>query len=213
MNSVRKALSSCTVLWRVALIGFVALTFSLVSITTASAQAIDTVGPVIELEELAEGEADFTQVFTVQIVDDVSLKDATLYYRREGQLPFTPAPMEALGDTGYFSVSIPTDNSDLRTIEYYVQARDEAGNRTVSGFAFDPYQRRLKASSKISTSSATEQSVVLTPAPQQQEQAPSILKNRWVQVTLGVLAVGVLASMANSGGSDSQVVPLTFNLQ
>lgn len=213
MNSVRKALSSCTVLWRVALTGFVALTFSLVSITTASAQAIDTVGPVIELEELAEGEADFTQVFTVQIVDDVSLKDATLYYRREGQLPFTPAPMEALGDTGYFSVSIPTDNSDLRTIEYYVQARDEAGNRTVSGFAFDPYQRRLKASSEIATSSATEQSVVLTPAPQQQEQAPSILKNRWVQVTLGVLAVGVLASMASSGGSDSQVVPLTFNLQ
>ncbi|MFK8077217.1 MAG: hypothetical protein AB8B84_11570 [Granulosicoccus sp.] len=213
MNSVRKALSSCTVLRRVALTSLVALILSLVSFTTASAQALDTTGPVIELEELAEGEANFTQVFTVQIVDDVNLKDATLYYRREGQLPFTPARMQALGDTGYFSVSIPTDNTDLRTIEYYVQARDEAGNRTVSGFAFDPYQRRLTASSKISTSLATEQSVVLTPAQQQPEQAPSIFQNRWVQVTLGVLAVGVLASMASSGGSDSQVVPLTFNLQ
>lgn len=213
MNCVRTALSSSPALWRLVMTCIVALTFTIVSLATASAQSIDTVGPVIELEELVQGEADFTQVFTVQIVDDVQLKDATLYYRRQGQLPFTPAPMEALGDTGYFSVSIPTDNTDLRTIEYYIQARDEAGNRTVSGFAFDPYQRQLKASSQLPSVSETEPSVVLTPAPQQQDTSPSIFKQRWVQVTLGVLAVGVLASMASSGGSDSQVVPLTFNLQ
>ncbi len=213
MNVVRPARSSCGVAKRRLLASFVALLFSVISLTSASAQSIDLTGPVIELEELADGEADFTQVFTVQIVDDVLLKDATLYYRREGQLPFTPAPMEALGDTGYFSVSIPTDNTDLRTLEYYVQARDDAGNRTVSGFAFDPYQRTLQASSKISSTETPEASVVLTPVTSNEEAAPSILQKRWVQVTLGILAAGVLASMASSGGDDSQVVPLTFNLQ
>jgi hypothetical protein len=179
----------------------------------AFAQTIDTVGPVIELEELTQAEADQTQVFTVLIAEDVLLRDATLYYRREGQLPFTPAPMQALGDTGYYSVSIPTDNTDLRTIEYYLQARDEAGNRTVSGFAFDPYQRQLQPSSKITTSPATQTTVQPTASPSQEPDVPPIFKQRWVQITLGVVAVGILASMASSDGGDSEVVPLTFNLQ
>ncbi len=110
------------------------------------AQETDTVAPIIELEELEDGVADRSQVFTVLIAEDVGLQDATLFYRREGQLPFTAAAMQPLGNTGFYSVSIPTDNSDLRTIEYYLQARDLAGNRTVSGFAFDPYRRTLQPS-------------------------------------------------------------------
>ncbi len=171
------------------------------------AQPVDITAPVIELEELAEGVADRTQVFTAQVAEDNALDSVTLYYRREGQLPFTPAPMEALGDTGYYSVSIPTDFTDLRTIEYYVQAIDATGNRTVSGFAFDPYQRTLAASgTPISTSQNT-------PAEPSQENRIPLLKRRWVQVTLGVLAVGVVASLVSDDGDDSEVVPLTFSLQ
>ncbi len=178
------------------------------------AQGIDTQAPVIELEELTDGVADLTQVFTVQIAEDGQLKDATLYYRREGQLPFTPAPMEALGSTGYFSVSIPTDATDVRTIEYYVQARDEAGNRTVSGFAFDPYKRFLSASpNTLSTGTDATAPVLAVPVAGQAGAKPPLLKRRWVQITLGVLAVGALASLAGDDGEDSEVVPLTFNLQ
>ncbi|MFT6301385.1 MAG: hypothetical protein ACJAY2_000565 [Pseudomonadales bacterium] len=179
----------------------------------AFGQNVDTTGPVIELEELAEAEADQTQVFTVLIAEDVLLLDAILYYRREGQLPFIPAPMLALGDTGYFSVSIPTDNTDFRTIEYYVQARDDAGNRTISGFAFDPYQRRLQPSSKISASPAVQATVQPIPTPLEKANTPPILRQRWVQITLGVVVVGILASLASSDSSNSQVVPLRFNLQ
>lgn len=174
------------------------------------AQSVDTVAPIIELEELTEGIADRSQVFTAQVAEDNTLSDVTLYYRREGQLPFTPAPMEALGATGYYSVSIPTDFNDLRTIEYYLQAIDATGNRTVSGFAFDPYQRQLSApATPISTSS------IDTPVVQQapSEKVP-LLKRRWVQITLGVLAVGAVASLVDDGGGeDSEVVPLTFSLQ
>ena len=171
------------------------------------AQPVDSVAPIIELEELTEGIADRSQVFTAQVAEDNTLDDVTLYYRREGQLPFTPAPMEALGTTGYYSVSIPTDFNDLRTIEYYVQAIDTTGNRTVSGFAFDPYQRTLSAPATPITTN--ERSV---PEQSTDNRLP-LLKRRWVQITLGVLAVGAIASLASDDGEDSEVVPLTFSLQ
>jgi len=208
----KEQVSSCSTMLR-RLISIVAATafLGIAGTMPAYAQGADTFAPVIELEEMAESVADRTQVFTVQIAEDVLLKDATLYYRREGQLPFTPAPMDPLSDTGYFSVSIPTSTTDLRTIEYYVQARDEAGNRTVSGFAFAPYKRVLTASVDIKPieSSSSTKSLAEPPGVN-----PPLLKRRWVQITLGVLAVGALASLASDeGGSDSEVVPLTFNLQ
>jgi hypothetical protein len=212
MNGIRATRSSKSVLQHLFVLCLLALSLSVYSMKPAFGQNIDTVGPVIELEELVEGEAGQTQVFTVLIAEDVLLRDATLYYRRAGQLPFITAPMQALGDTGYFSVSIPTDDTDLRTIEYYVQARDDAGNRSISGFAFDPYQRRLQPSSKISANAATQATVESIPTPSEEANTP-ILRQRWVQITLGVVALGILASLANSDGGDSQVVPLTFNLQ
>ncbi|ASJ75430.1 hypothetical protein [Granulosicoccus antarcticus] len=200
------------------------LVLSLVAIP-GQAQEIDpetdSLPPIIELEQLTEGVADRSQVFTVQIAEDRELQDATFYYRREGQLPFTPAPMEALGNTGYYSVSIPTDRSDLRTIEYYVQARDLSGNRTVSGFAFDPYRRTLQPSIDPLQSSDSSGNAQIrsqtdgapTTSPRKAGNDSPLLQRRWVQITLGILAVGVVASLAQDDSEDSQVVPLTFNLQ
>jgi len=167
MTSVTMTRSNSRFLKRLVWICTLMLAVPVMLINVAFAQSADTVGPVIELEELAEAQAGSSQVFTVLIAEDVALKDATLYYRRAGQQPFTPAQMEALGETGYFSVSIPTDSDDLRTIEYYVQARDEAGNRTVSGFAFDPYQRQIEPSTEI-VQQANEATVVAPEAPTQQ---------------------------------------------
>lgn len=179
------------------------------------AQGADTDPPLIELEELAEGIADRTQVFTAQVTENNDLAGVTLYYRRAGQLPFTPAPMQALGATGYFSVSIPTDFNDIRTIEYYIQAQDEAGNRTVSGYAFDPYQRTLSPSPEPIASAETPSadSAISTSAASAPEPSQPLLKRRWVQVTLGIVAAGVIASAVQDSGDDSEVVPLTFNVQ
>lgn len=181
---------------------------SLVSVTT-NAQAVDTVAPVIELEELKESVADRSQVFSAQVREDNILEEVTLYYRREGQLPFSRATMKALGSTGYYSVSIPTDFNDLRTLEYYIQAVDATGNRTVSGYAFDPYQRTLTAPASSLSSSNRE----LSQAQDSQGSGTPLLKRRWVQIALGVLAVGVIASVVDDDSGDSQVVPVTFSLQ
>lgn len=178
--------------------------------TVSLAQTIDTNAPVIEVEELQDSPVDLSQVFTALIADDVQLKDATLYYRRAGQQAFKSLPMEPLGSTGYYSVSVPTSVTDLRAIEYYVQARDEAGNRTVSGFAFDPYQRNLHTSAD---SLARQTASPAQSAPTQPADTIPLLKQRWVQITLGVLAVGALATLASDDGADSQVVPLTFSTE
>ncbi|MGQ7843429.1 hypothetical protein ACUNV4_03050 [Granulosicoccus sp. 3-233] len=177
------------------------------------AQSPDTTAPLIEVEELNDVVADRTQVFTVRVEEDNELQEVTLYHRRAGVLPYTAAPMQPVGETGYYSVSIPTDYLDLRTIEYYVKAGDQNGNRTVSGFAFDPYRRTLKEATFPLPAADSSPLALETPASQADETTPPLLQRRWVQITLGVLAVGVLANLASDSGEETRIVPLTFTLE
>jgi len=171
----------------------------------------DTRSPVIELEALAESQADLAQVFTAQVADDRVLQDVILYHRRTGQQPFAKLIMEQIGDSGFFTASIETDPSDLRSIEYYVQARDEGGNRTVEGYAFDPYTRVIIPNEEVIAST------VAAPEPTSPTVATttSTGKIRWWHVALGVLAAGAVASAASGGSSsndDDGTVPLTVTL-
>lgn len=183
--------------------GFLGLVLLAVVANPAIAQNVpDTEPPIIEIEALTESVADNTQVFAAQIAEDRVLLDAILYFRRQGQDSFTGVEMSPLGDTGYYSVSIETDPRDLRTIEYYVQARDESGNRTVSGFAFDPFQRELlPATTRITQSGGTSNGTTSSGANTPSEPITPAYKRPWVQIALGVLALGVLASAAGGGGS------------
>ncbi len=183
-----------------------ALSLSLTHATLTLAQSSpDTRSPVIELEAVAEAEAEQTQVFTAQVADNRIIKDVILYYRREGQQAFTPVPMSAIADSGYYTVSIETDPTDLRAIQYYVQARDEGGNRTVEGYAFDPYTRVL-----------IENKTVISTAPAVVADTPATSGGvRWWQVALGVVLVGAVVGAASSGGSSSSGeggVPLSVTL-
>ena len=176
----------------------------------------DTTPPVIDLEELADGVADNSQVFTVQITEETELQGATLFYRRNGQEPYTEAPMQPIGNSELYTVSIDTDPTDLRPIEYYIQARDTAGNRTVSGFAFDPYSRSLTPSLAIRSRPQAAQDADIEPEIAPIATSKPFYKRRWFQVTLGVIAVGALASTLASGGGDdedTQLVPVTINLE
>jgi len=184
----------------------IALSLSNATVTLAQSSP-DTRSPVIELEAVAQSQADSSQVFTAQVVDDRLLKDVILYHRRDGQQAFSPTPMTPLGDSAYFTASIPTEPDDLRAIQYYVQARDEGGNRTVEGYAFDPYTRVLIANS----------AVISTPEPVPAAQTETSSGIRWWHVALGVVLVGAIASAAggsSSGGGSSGdgTVPLTVTL-
>lgn len=187
--------------------------------------SLDTNAPVIELNPIAEIQADTSQSFTAQVVDNVQLKDVALYYRRSGQVPFASAMMTRLGQSAYFTVSIDTDPDDLRSIEYYIQARDESGNRTVEGFAFDPYTLViLPSEAPLSAANTSEPSQTTTAIASPPAEKKSLLgglsldKVRWWHVAGGVLLAGAVATLANSGGSSGSstssgdTVPLTINL-
>ncbi len=173
----------------------------------------DIQAPIIEIEAVLEADAGATQAFTALVADDNTLKDVTLYHRRAGIQAFERANMLPLNTTGFYSVELDTDPTDYRTIEYYVQARDEGGNRTVSGFAFDPYQRVINP---IDTAATAQ--VISRPTVTSVEAAPEVesaSRIKWWAVALGVLLVGaVAASGGGSGGSsdDPGRTELTINL-
>lgn len=181
--------------------------------------------PVIEIEALDEVAAAASQVFTAQVVDDRGLRDVRLYHRRAGKREFESVPMLPVGRSAFHSVTLDTDPADLRTIEYYVQARDGGGNRSVEGFAFEPLVRRL---TPAVDSGLARVPVTKVPAsarvsgPTARDAAPSSGSPvRWWHVALGVVAAGTLAALAGGGddGASSDgaaisgpTVPLTINL-
>ena len=195
--------------------------------TLSSAQSttdgtFDTQPPLIEFEAVNESPADITQVFTALVVDNVMLQDVTLYHRRAGQRHFTATTMTVIGATGYYSASITIDPADLRAIEYYLQARDTVGHRTVNGYAFEPHVRHLfpdpdAPPAAVSTtgvgdtiSRPTERAAVAT----HEQFVPADSRRRWLMVGLGVLAVGALASLSDGGNSsqDDGTVPFSIDI-
>ena len=189
--------------------------------------AADVEPPVIELEALGESTAAESQVFTAQVVDDIGLRDVLLYHRRAGDVPFRSAPMRPVGTSAFHSATLETDPADLRDIEYYVQARDGGGNRSVAGFAFEPFVRRLSpgALARVPVTSVPADRRTGGPVARTAPgDGPAIgTKVRWWHVALGVVAVGSLAALAggDGGGSDgaelpagdgSPTVPFTINL-
>lgn len=186
---------------------------------------VDTEAPVIEFDELETALAGRSQVFTVQIAEESELADATLYYRRSGEQGYEAIPLRPLGSSGFYSASITTDPKDLRTIEYYLQARDAAGNRTVSGFAFDPYSRSLNAPQQAPR--VTQAPLQVEPIEVPSDEPPAVetpttptfatrqpfYKRRWVQVTAGVIVVGLVANSLVADGEDTRLVDVTFNVE
>lgn len=194
----------------------------------AIAQTVpDIEPPKVTLEVVESSPADLSQVFTLQASDDIGLGDVSLHYRRNGENAFTRVLMQPIGDTGYFSVAVDTDPNDLREFLYYVQALDLTGNRTVEGFAFDPFVRTITESDVTAITQQTNPAPAATDSPAaavvvaktaSDTVQPEVNNTRrWIYVALGVLAAGALASQlgGSSGGGESTdpsgnpAVPLT----
>ena len=198
----------------------IVLTITQTGFSPVMAQAApDVESPIIELEAVLEATAGETQIFTALVADDKQLKDVTLYHRRAGRQAFDRAAMLPLGTTGYYSADLPTDPTDLRPIEYYVQARDQGGNRSISGFAFDPYQRIISAG-ETAVEPVAEQPTPAKPI------APTTVTNidvaptpekkssnrKWWGIALVVLVGTVLASSGSSSSNDPARTELTIHL-
>ncbi len=179
----------------------------------------DIQSPIIEIEAVVEADAGNTQVFTALVADDRLLKDVTLYHRRAGRQAFDRAVMLPRGIAGYYSVELATDPADLRSIEYYVQARDQGGNRSISGFAFDPYQRMINANNtqaeplaELTTATEPVARATATPidvAPKPEKKSSN---TKWWAIGLAVVVGAVVASSGGSSSDGPARTDLTINL-
>ncbi len=206
--------------WRSLAVSLV-LTLLLHPVMDANAQVADAKPPAIVIEAVKEAPAARSQVFTATITEEGELEDVTLYYRRKGQVPYTAIPMQPIAGSNYFSAKVDTDIDDLRAFEYYIQARDAKGNRSVSGYAFEPIIRELLPASDSTAGEDKRTAISRTPNDSQAAPDPLVKPESksgsgiktW-HIVLGVLATGaVIAATSDSDSSSSEnTVPLTINV-
>lgn len=188
MSSLRRPIA----FW--AAIAHLLMSTLLVYPNAALAQAPDGEPPGIEFERIDEGVRGETQVFSAIVTDEVGIDRVSLHYRLGDTDPYTTVPMQPLVGTDIFTASVETAGTDESVLQYYIEARDGAGNRSIQGFAFDPIERALVDES---------QTLAAAPVPVEAPEAESMSTGRKVLYgVLGVLAVGALAAAAGGGDSD-----------
>jgi len=147
---------------------------------------LDVDPPLIRHEVVPEAPAAFRQLFNAEVTDDRALASVTLFWRFEGEDRYQPVEMTAVPDSPAWSARVPTSDLESRAIEYYLQARDTGGNRTVRGFAFSPLVRTIRSDRPLAT-----------PV----ESAPAtVARSRVIYYVLGALTIGLVAGFVSSGG-------------
>ncbi len=168
----------------------------------AQIDELDLEPPLIEHEVLAEAEAAPRQSFVAQVVDDRELASVRLYWRLSGQGAFDRLPMTRVSGSSTWLARVPTDPEEARDIEYWIEARDAGGNRTVRGFAFNPLVRRIVSAPLAARApgrprDARRDSGNGTPSGTPAEPESD---RRALWVVLGAVGVAVLVGLAASGG-------------
>jgi len=173
----------------ISLLAAIALAITSLTLPIAHSQSDsqDYEPPLIEHEVIDSADAAFAQEFTANVVDDKALAEVLLFYRFVGDEAFVSIPMTQVASSSVYTATVETDINDPKSIEYYIQARDEAGNRVVKGFAFNPLLRSIPDGNGAAPSSAANEPQAST-------------GRRWLYIGLGVLAVGAIAAAAGSGG-------------
>jgi len=170
--------------------------FQYVQFQSDSLTPIDVDPPLIEHEVTAQAEADIRQTFVATVVDDGELDSVIFFYRFAGETNFTRYVMAPLSASSTYTAQIPTEPKNYTAIEYYIQARDLSGNRTVRGYTFSPLVREILPASKAGATGpqATVGGVVVG------DKNSTSGISKILYVVGGVLVLGILAGVSSSGG-------------
>jgi len=171
---------------------------SLVGVPSSVLAQSDGEPPSISLERIAEGVRGETQVFSATVSDDFTVESVTLRFRFGDDTVYRAMPMQPLKGTDIYTASVETTDTDEDVLQYYVEARDGAGNRSIQGFAFDPIERRLIEPERPLAPAA---GVASAPEPLRTDGMST--GRKVLYGVLGVLAVGAVVAAAggDSGGS------------
>ncbi len=167
----------------------------------AQAQAQDG-PPVIDLQIVETGSLGDSQVFSATVTDNDQVANVELYFRLAGESAYGNTPMLAIPGTSIFTVTLDIKTAEETAIEYYVSASDSAGNRSVTGFAFDPLVRVLMPSEPLADATDPVLSAQTASEPVTAPSTSGISTGRKILYgALAVIAVGAIA-VAVSGGGD-----------
>ena len=156
---------------------------------------IDVEPPLIEHDVNDEAEADIRQNFVATVVDDEELDSVLFFYRYAGETSFSRYLMMQVSFSSTYIAQIPTDPDSYTPIEYYIQARDTSGNRTVRGYVFSPLVRNIVPRVAV----ADKADAMVGTAGQVPEKVTRELPKA-VYIIGGVLLLGLIASAASSSG-------------
>jgi len=172
-----------------------------------SAEEFDMEPPLIEHEVVTESDAAQSQPFMATVVDDQKLKTVTLFHRRAGETSYTPELMNRLSTSSTWMARIETDASDGRDIEYYIEARDESGNRTLRGFTFSPLVRQILSTSVLADNEQSGTAPKASSGAEAVAVPASRSRKKTLYYVLGAVGVAVVAGLAlgqqDDGGGDA----------
>ena len=162
----------------------------------ASAQVADTEPPVlIHRQADSAGIAGELQTFLARVSDDFEVESVTLYYRQSDAGEFTQISMRALFDSlDEYMIAVETRESAYEGLQYYIEARDSAGNVTNRGFESAPIILPLEPAAVVADNRPVTEAVATQPSAQQSGGFNS--RN----ILLGLGALVLLGALAGSGG-------------
>lgn len=132
-----------------------------------------------------------SHTFSATVTDNVKVKSVDMFYRVSGESEYKRLKMRKTGDTSdEYTITLDSDILAEPGIEYYIQAVDVSGNSLLHGYSFSP----LKVAIGAQPVNTTDAEVVSA--------KPEESSYKWLWITLGVLAVGAIASGGGGGGGD-----------
>jgi len=139
------------------------------------------------------------KTITANVTDNIAVQSVILFYRTIGVTQYDRLGMQRTPGSDDYAVEIT--GLEYPGIEYYIQATDMAGNTLLNGYSFSPLVVSVTApllddgGSNIADGNTTADLSNTTPV-------PSIWRNKWVWIGLGVLATGAAIAASDSGGGN-----------
>ena len=132
---------------------------------------------------------------SVQVTDNVAVKQVVLYYRKIGTQKYKLLPMSPETGSNVYEIIINADDIEQPGIEYYIQAMDTAGNTLLHGYSFSPL------SVKTIDGAFDDSEAIAYGNTDTISRDSSLFSNKWLWIGLGVLVLG--AAAGGGGGGDT----------
>ena len=172
-----------------------------------SLPASDLVAPKISQAKYIDTvEKDKNHRITVEVTDNVAVKQVTLYYRVIGTETYKTQNMKNISGSDDFVSTISSDDIKSPGVEYYIQAMDQAGNTLLHGYSFSPLSVKTVAAGSMITSSQKQSG-----ASDIDVKDDSIFSNKWFWIGVGVLVIGAASGGGGGGGGAAPTATLTVN--